>query len=176
METNRKGVIYKTTNTINGKIYVGKDSCFKNNYLGSGKILLRAIVKYGRGSFIRENIDNGFRGKDLNDKEQFWIKKLKSRDPLIGYNVANGGGCGYLTEEHKRRIGDANRGKIRSQESKQRLSDIKKGIPRSPEAIEKTRQFNLGRKLSIEHRRKIGEARRRYEKEKAAHKSSQSRV
>ena len=41
-------IIYKTTNLINGKIYVGKDSNNNPNYLGSGQIikkLLRNTVK-----------------------------------------------------------------------------------------------------------------------------------
>ncbi len=39
-------IIYKTTNTINGKIYVGQDTRNLPKYLGSGKLLHKAIKKY----------------------------------------------------------------------------------------------------------------------------------
>lgn len=43
------GFIYKTTNTINGKSYIGLCSSAKRfeNYLGSGVLLKQAIKKYG---------------------------------------------------------------------------------------------------------------------------------
>ena len=41
-------IIYKTTNLINKKIYVGKDKKENPNYFGSGKILSLAIKKYGK--------------------------------------------------------------------------------------------------------------------------------
>ena len=44
-------VIYKTTNLINGKIYIGKDSNNNEHYIGSGVKLLKAIKKYGRSNF-----------------------------------------------------------------------------------------------------------------------------
>ena len=48
-------IVYKTTNLINGKIYVGKYEGNRENYLGSGYILKKAIKKYGRENFKREN-------------------------------------------------------------------------------------------------------------------------
>ena len=41
------GYIYKTTNLINGKIYIGqhKSEVFDNSYYGSGKLIGRAITK-----------------------------------------------------------------------------------------------------------------------------------
>ena len=39
--------IYKTTNLVNGKVYVGQEKWNNPNYLGSGKILRLAIKKYG---------------------------------------------------------------------------------------------------------------------------------
>ena len=44
------GYIYKTTNLINNKIYIGQHKSEKfepNKYIGSGVVLLKAINKYG---------------------------------------------------------------------------------------------------------------------------------
>ena len=40
-------IIYKTTNLVNGKIYIGQDSNNNPNYYGSGTLLHKAIKKYG---------------------------------------------------------------------------------------------------------------------------------
>ena len=49
-------VIYKTTNLINGKIYIGQDSKNNPKYLGSGVIFLKAIKKYGKENFVKETL------------------------------------------------------------------------------------------------------------------------
>jgi len=49
--------IYKTTNKINGKIYIGKDTTSNPQYLGSGKLIKRAILKYGVENFTKEILD-----------------------------------------------------------------------------------------------------------------------
>ena len=48
--------IYKITNLINGKIYIGKHSTniIEDNYFGSGKLIRRAIEKYGLINFKKE--------------------------------------------------------------------------------------------------------------------------
>ena len=49
------GYIYKTTNLINGKIYVGKHKgAFTEKYLGSGVHLKRAVKIYGKECFSVE--------------------------------------------------------------------------------------------------------------------------
>jgi len=48
--------IYKTTNLVNGKIYIGchKTEDINDDYIGSGTILKLAIKKYGIKSFSKE--------------------------------------------------------------------------------------------------------------------------
>ena len=72
-------VIYKTTNLINGKIYVGKDSNDNPNYLGSGIVLKNAIDKYGRKSFKKEILEICDLS-NINDREIYWIAKLNARN------------------------------------------------------------------------------------------------
>lgn len=49
-------IIYKTTNTVNGKIYIGvhRTADLNDGYMGSGKLLKRAIAKYGKSVFHKE--------------------------------------------------------------------------------------------------------------------------
>jgi group I intron endonuclease len=90
--------IYKTTNLINGKIYVGKHTKDNDEYLGSGNIIKRSIKKFGKENFIREILEYCETDdiKILNEKEKYWIKKLNSTNLEIGYNIANGGDGGDL--------------------------------------------------------------------------------
>lgn len=44
-------IIYKTTNLINGKIYIGFDSHNNPEYFGSGKLIKMALKKYGTSNF-----------------------------------------------------------------------------------------------------------------------------
>ena len=52
-------LIYRTTNLLNGKYYVGAHRTTKKNddYLGSGVALKRAIKKYGRENFSKEIVE-----------------------------------------------------------------------------------------------------------------------
>ena len=47
-------VVYETINKINGKRYIGKDKHNDLNYLGSGRILQKAIKKYGKDKILNE--------------------------------------------------------------------------------------------------------------------------
>ena len=82
-------VIYKTTNLINGKIYIGKDVRNLNCYLGSGKLLKKAIEKYGKNNFVKEIIEVCDNLIELSEREKYWIKELDSIKN--GYNLTEGG-------------------------------------------------------------------------------------
>jgi hypothetical protein len=64
-------IIYKTTNLINGKIYIGKDSKNNSKYLGSGLLLKRAILKYGKENFKKEILEECSSIEELNQREIF---------------------------------------------------------------------------------------------------------
>ncbi|MCK9446124.1 GIY-YIG nuclease family protein [bacterium] len=84
-------VVYKTTNNINGKIYVGQDLHNNPKYLGSGKIFKQSLKKYGIENFTKEILEYCKTKEELNEKEIYWIEELKSRERHIGYNICSGG-------------------------------------------------------------------------------------
>ena len=92
------GYIYKITNNVNGKIYVGKttrtiEKRFKEHILRSKSqdtYLKRAIVKYGESNFTVEQLEK-CDDSILDEREMFWIENLNSYDNHIGYNLTLGG-------------------------------------------------------------------------------------
>jgi len=64
-------IIYKTTNLINNKIYIGQHQTYNINdsYIGSGTHLLLAIKKYGKLNFKREILFSFNTFDEMNNKE-----------------------------------------------------------------------------------------------------------
>ena len=161
--------IYKTTNIVNNKFYIGKSS-IKNNsidhwYLGSGVLLKKAINKYGRDNFKKEIIEWCASLEESNEREKYWIEKLDALNPNIAYNIATGGDGGYLGEEVNKRISKALKGRKHTEEFKQHISKLNKGKKLSKEHIEAMRKANLGIKRSDEYKQKLREQMlKKYEK------------
>lgn len=94
--------IYKYTNKINGKFYIGqctnpeqrkiahKSRAEKND--GGCPLFYRAIRKYGFDQFEFEILEILNDQKSADQAERKWIKNLNSTDPKIGYNIVAGGG------------------------------------------------------------------------------------
>jgi acyl-CoA-binding protein len=87
-------IIYKTTNLINGRFYIGQDTHNDPKYLGSGLLLKQAIEKYGIDSFKKDILEKCSSKEELNEKEIFWIKELKAQERGKGYNITKGGSGG----------------------------------------------------------------------------------
>ena len=87
-------IVYKITNLINGKIYVGQTKfSVEKRFLQHAKansIIGAAIRKYGAENFKIEVIEVCKTFLELNEREIFWIEKLNCKVPN-GYNVADGG-------------------------------------------------------------------------------------
>jgi group I intron endonuclease len=143
-------IIYKITNIINGKIYIGQTKnsieyrwrghCMKSSNL----IIDRSIRKYGEENFIIEEIDNCETLETLNESEKYWAHKLKSFHPN-GYNLRAGNGPGAMSEETKNKISKANKGRIITEEWRKNLSESHKGWIPSEETREKWRKAFSGK-------------------------------
>lgn len=100
------GYIYKITNNINGKIYIGKTTTtIQNRFKGHIKkakggshnsYLQNALIKYGVENFSIEELDESDALDELNQKEKYWIEKLNARNRSIGYNQTSGGDSGDI--------------------------------------------------------------------------------
>jgi len=89
-------LIYKTTNTLNNKIYIGKHKTANkdDDYLGSGFLLKRAITKYGRHQFKKEIILECSNEDELNNAEADIVDdEFVAR--LDTYNIMKGGYGGF---------------------------------------------------------------------------------
>lgn len=157
-------IIYKTTNKINGKFYVGKDEKNNPDYYGSGLILNRAIDKYGKDNFIKEILEVCSNNKELSEREIYWIDKLNATTE--GYNIALGGAGGDtysmnpdLDNIKEKFRGENNHfyGKRHTEDSKKKIADSKKGKP----------SWNSGKKniYSEETKEKMSKARDKFKKE-----------
>lgn len=123
-------IIYKTTNLLNGKIYIGQDSLNRQNYLGSGRAISKALKKYGKENFKKEILCNCSSKEELDEKEIYFINLFKSTDRKLGYNISAGGGGALgikLSNERKQIISKANKGKIMSVETRNKISKAHKG-------------------------------------------------
>lgn len=93
--------IYKITNLINGKTYVGQ---FKETsqhpfkwYWGSGKRITSAIKKYGKNNFKKEVIVKGYFNDNLiNELERHYIQVYSPARTRGSYNIDIGGTGGAL--------------------------------------------------------------------------------
>lgn len=91
-----KKAIYKITNNINKKIYIGQSNNpnrrFQEHLSGNVKyknLLKDAIKKYGKENFTMEILEWT---EDFNKREQYYISILRSLSPY-GYNIEKGGSC-----------------------------------------------------------------------------------
>jgi group I intron endonuclease len=99
--------IYKITNQINGKVYIGKSknptNRFKRhlyvaNHKDTGPNQFRpihaAILKYGKENFELEIVEECDSEEKVFERERYWISYYKSnlkRHPDTGYNLTDGG-------------------------------------------------------------------------------------
>lgn len=148
--------VYKTTNLLNGKYYVGVHNKNDDYYLGSGILLNKAIKKYGRISFSKEILK-----EFKTSKAAYNYEKVIVTDDLVldknCYNLALGGKGGNI---HSSKTIEKIRKAVLNtpKESILRRNLLLKGRKKSKETIEKIRKSLIGRKMPESVRKKISKA------------------
>lgn len=148
-----KMIIYKVTNLINNKVYIGKTQNGlnerKKRHLSDARankynmVFHKALRKYNVDDFVWEILDTVMFSDLLTDLEKFYIKKYNSKIPN-GYNMTDGSGGGWgegriqwnkgkkncYTKEHLLKISERmsgekhwGYGKQRSEETKQKIRE-----------------------------------------------------
>ncbi len=169
-------IIYKATNKENGKYYIGQTKGTLKNRIRSHKsasknkdnIFYRAIRKYGIDAFEWEVVEECSSKKELDECEVRLIA-----ENLEGYNIAKGGEGGDTISNHpdleriKADVSKFHKGKTLSEEHKRKISEAHKGKkkPWSKECVKKMHEANeanppsrmKGKTQSDETRRKISE-------------------
>lgn len=162
------GIIYKVTNLVNGKIYIGKTLSRlgqrKNEHISGAKTtkytsaLHLAINKYGADGFTWEIVDKCLFSDQLGELEKYYIKKLNCKAP-IGYNLTNGGEGvpGYKhSEETRRKMSESHKGKRVGEKNPMF------GKHPSPETIEKIRISSAGERNGFYGKRHSLELRKKW--------------
>jgi hypothetical protein len=115
--------VYKTTNKVNGKIYIGyhKTADLEDGYLGSGRLIKAAVEKYGVNSFTKEILAIFDTKKEAEDYEATLVNKdFTLREDT--YNLTLGGNVRVFHG-----VNNGFFGRKHTEETKNHLSEIRKG-------------------------------------------------
>lgn len=129
--------IYKTTNLINGKYYIGMHSTddLNDGYIGSGKILRRSIAKYGIKNFKFQILEQLPSRKLLKKREEELVNEEQIKN-LLCMNLQLGGGGGFIDENHAKKCHE---GSSKYQKKKWKNKEYRnKIVSLLPERIKRT--------------------------------------
>ena len=94
----KKVVVYRITNKINNKFYIGSSKDWESRKwnhkselrrnIHSNPYLQRAWNKYGEENFDFSAIEFNVPANKLKEREQWWIDTTNCLNPSIGYNIA----------------------------------------------------------------------------------------
>lgn len=133
--------IYKITNKINGKIYIGQTTVHPMSRLRrhiykskSPEFPINfAFAKYGENNFTFEVIAFAKSQKSLDEAEIFYISHYNSCSYKIGYNLDKGGSHGEHSDETKLKISQSLTGHTMTTDTKSKISQSKIGSTISEE-------------------------------------------
>lgn len=162
--------LYKITNLVNGKMYIGKHvtSDLEDGYMGSGKVMKRALAKYGEENFRKEWIMFCEDQDELDYMERVFVDETWiSRSDTYNLKIGGEGGWDYINK-HNLVNRSGMKGKHLAKETKQKISEAIKGknMGKSPwnkgktnvysqETLQKWSTSHGNRKHTVETKAKI---------------------
>lgn len=164
----RQSGIYIITNTVNGKRYIGSSVDIHRRWVTHKRelrrgihynpVLQRAWDKYGESAFEFSILLLCTKDDTLLN-EQRCLDEMKPEYNICTCTTATMLGRTF-TEEHKRKIGDANRGTVHTAETRKKMGDAHKGIKWSEEHRIKMQgsQGSLGYKFTDEQKEHLRQA------------------
>jgi len=174
------GYVYKATNQVNGKVYIGQTGTSRwrddqNPVKGRWKeevqaayskyrtaqnmrYVEQAIVKYGGDNFEVKIQDIAKNLEELDQKERDWIAKYDSTNREKGYNLTEGGLGGTFNEVAKGNVSKAITEKWRKKEHAEKQIKERRRRARNPEWVNKMTEINQERSLKKEYRKKLSKA------------------
>jgi group I intron endonuclease len=161
--------IYCIKNIINNKMYIGSSVNMAKRFryhiwrLKNNKhhsfLLQNAWNKYGQNSFVFEVLQET-EVDLLIAEEQKWLDEKKTYQPENGYNISNiaGSPLNLFTEETRKKISLANKGKIVTEETRKKMSQSRSGKPFSDEHKKAISDGKKGKTFSEQHRKNLSKA------------------
>ena len=169
--------VYKMTNLLNGKIYVGLSTVDtpynKRNYYGSGHLIKRAIKKHGKKAFKKEIVFETNDLEELKNYEKDMIYELQTNNEM--YNIAEGGQTGhwmkFKSEEEIKSIREKIRQSLleyyKENDSSTkgmkfdygpRISEALRGRKQPRDLVERRNKSNTGKRRTKEQKENISSA------------------
>lgn len=147
--------VYKITNLINEKIYIGahKTSVIEDNYMGSGVIISNAINKYGKENFKKEILYLLESEEEMYAKEKEIVnEEFLARNDVYNLKEGGNGGWNYINlnglsnTEKKRKSAIKNLEKANAKNKELFEQNLhRKGFTHSDETKYKISQANIGK-------------------------------
>ena len=138
-------LIYKITNNLNGRIYVGLHQTLDENddYMGSGKLIIEDIKKLGRENFTKEILYKCSSAEEMERMEEaivtpeFLNGDVYNQMPGGKYGSPDRNGLSFLGKTHDEKtrikIGESSKGRTFSEKVRKKLSE-NNFARRNPEA------------------------------------------
>ena len=148
------GCIYKYTNNINQKSYIGytkrdAEARKKEHLRGNGNQLLKhAVKKDGEHAFTFDILEDGIIPELLPEREKYWIAKFDTFHN--GYNLTTGGEGGFeVSPETRQKMSISSKGKPKTEEHCRSISIGQKGKPKAESTKRKISKARKGKNYGV---------------------------
>lgn len=176
------GYIYRATNVVNGKVYIGQTvasrwnedkipieerwkeevgEAYRKEARGDNlRYVENAIVKYGPDNFDLTQQDIAHNQEELDRKETEHIRDYDSMNPDEGYNLKEGGLGGRLSDQAKENLSDAITAKYQNDPEyyNKQLGERQGRAKNNPEWIQKMTEINRERAKDPQFKEKLSQA------------------